>query len=152
LEDLIESLFENPTMIPGTGMAEAPVIGTQYIVALDHSVLLPTIVAAMITKEKFRQRYHPKWPDLPVTQREIAAMVDDDCRWINLLGLFGRSQAGEYWDQRHPDLAAFASGLMFDRRTPARIRHNCGFGGNLLAGIQIGETIRVCPERSCWIA
>ena len=73
LELVLEALFENPVRIPGTGMAEAPIIGTPYIVALDHSMLLPPIFRAVRVKEKFRKAA-PGWPDLPLRSEDCEAL------------------------------------------------------------------------------
>jgi len=104
LEDMIEALFEHPVMIPGTGMAEIPVIGEPgYIVALDHSHFLPAICRAMVAKEKFRQQ-HPEWPDLPLRQKEIEAMKDGSCPRCNVVGYFADSLRGRELEPTAPRL------------------------------------------------
>jgi hypothetical protein len=46
LEDVLETLFEKPKMISNL-MAECPIVGTPYIVVLNHSHFLPVICRAM---------------------------------------------------------------------------------------------------------
>jgi hypothetical protein len=123
LEDLVESLFEHPRMISDT-MAEIPVIGEPgFIVALDHSFLLPPICAAMITKEKFRMEC-PDWPDLPLRQKDIDEMKNADCPRCSVVGFYGDSLRGEDWSPQHPSFGRYTSGLLFCRHAPKELRNN----------------------------
>src|SRR5215469_8713131 len=69
----IERLFETALPIPGTGMAEIPVIGGRFHTWADHSHLLPSICRALVARERFAQDV-PGWPVLPLHQDARAAM------------------------------------------------------------------------------
>lgn len=121
LECMLESLFENPIMIPNTGMASVPVIGGPYIVALDHSHFLPVIGRALCAKEKFRQEA-PCWPDLPLRAEDCEALENADDVRLNVLGYYGDSQRTEYWNPHHPSFRTFVRGLMAYEHTPIELR------------------------------
>ena len=119
--ELILELFENPVRIPGTGMAEAPIIGNLYFENLGPAYLLPSIFRAVRAKEKFRQAA-PGWPDLPVRQEDCERLEHNDDPQLAALGLFGSSLRSEQWDVRRPGFRAFVSGLMAYEHTPREIR------------------------------
>jgi hypothetical protein len=118
-------LFENPVPIPGTGMAEIPVIGGLFIPDLepDHSDLLPMIVAALVAREKFH-RDAPGCPILPLRAEDCEEMENADDHRLNLVGCYGGSMRYALWDPAHPRFGAFCSGLMANKHTPAELRND----------------------------
>ena len=123
LQDLLEGLFANPVKIPGTGLAEVPVIGDRYRLASDHSVWLPVICAALCAREKFRAEA-PGWPPLPLREEEIEALMRDDDHRSHVLAHFGGSLRGENWHPEHPCFSRFVSGLLAYPATPDYIRND----------------------------
>ena len=140
----VEMLFKNPIRIPGTGMAESPVIGTPYIMALDHSVLLPAICAALCARERFRQDA-PAWaPSLPLRWEDCESLENDDSNRLNLVGYYGSSLRHADWDyDQHPPFAAFSAGLLAYKHTPDYLRNDrelrCEFAPRKLKGICGGK-------------
>src|SRR4051794_22729506 len=88
----LEMLFEDPVLIPNTGMAIIPVIGGLFIPELepDHSDLLPMIVAALVAREQFH-REAPGAPTLPLRREDCEEMTNDDRPRLQVVGLFGDS-------------------------------------------------------------
>ena len=123
LEIVLEALFENPVRIPGTGIAEAPIIGNLYFEQLGHAHLLPAIFRAVRAKERFRQAA-PGWPELPLRQEDCERLENNDDPQLAVLGLFGSSLRSEHWNVRHPGFRAFVSGLMAYEHTPREIRND----------------------------
>jgi hypothetical protein len=122
LERILE-LFEDPVRIPGTGMAEAPIIGNVYFEQLGHAHLLPPIFRAVRAEKIFRQEA-PGWPELPLRQEDCERLEHNDDPQLAALGLFGSSLRSEQWDVRHPGFRAFVSGLMAYEHTPREIRND----------------------------
>jgi hypothetical protein len=120
----IEMLFKTAHKIPGTGMAEIPVIGGRFLTWADHSFLLPRVCAALCARERFRQDA-PAWAQpLPLRWEDCKTLEYDDNPRFNLVGLFGISLHGEWDYERHPSFAAFASGLMAYEHTPDHLRND----------------------------
>src|SRR5262245_51292577 len=103
VERRLEQLFATAPRIPGTGMAEVPVIGGRFFTWDHHDHLIPQIVAALCCCERFAQSM-PGWPVLPLHEKDIAAMKNAECPRCNLLGLFSASLEGVDWHfDEHPD-------------------------------------------------
>src|SRR5262245_55046988 len=85
-----ERLFETAPRIPGTGMAEIPVVGGLFLTWGDYSPLLLRVGKALCSRERFHQDA-PGWPSLPLHQRDIEAMENDDCSRCALVGLYSGS-------------------------------------------------------------
>jgi hypothetical protein len=125
LERHLEMLFENPVKIPNTGMCELPVVGNLFIPDLepDYSEFFPMIIAALAARERFRQDA-PGWPTLPLHERDIELLKNDDRPQVQVVGLFGDSWKYAGWDKRHPCFDGYVSGLMFYDHTPDEIRND----------------------------
>jgi hypothetical protein len=121
----IEKLFENPVLLPGTGLATLPIIGNLYIPDLetDHSEFIPMILAALVARERFR-REAPGWPPLPLHENDIELLKGDDRPQIQVVGLFGDSWKYTGWDKRHPLFCDYASGLLACDYAPDEIRND----------------------------
>jgi len=148
----IERLFETAPRIPGTGMAETPVIGGRFLTWADHSFLLPQVYRALIAREQFHQDA-PGWPTLPLHEQDIEAAIenDDDPR-CRLLGYYGYSLAGADWDyDGHPRFSTFASGLLAYQHTPIEVRTDPQLLREYpplpLAGLTDGNLYWRSPER-----
>jgi hypothetical protein len=122
----LETLFENPVLIPNTGMAIIPVVGGPYILDLEEpSQFIPMIIAALAARAKFH-RDAPERPILPLRQEDCEEMMSDDYPQIGVVGLFGSSWRYAQWSKRHPRFDRFCSGLMAYESTPDHIRNDSG--------------------------
>src|SRR5262245_20662273 len=89
-EAYIIGLFETARKIPGTGMAEIPLVGGVFLTWGDYSPLLLRVSRAVLAREKFPQDA-PGYPSLPLHEKEIEAMENDDCPRCALTGLYAGS-------------------------------------------------------------
>ena len=140
-ETHIRGLFNNPRMLPGTGLAEIPVIGGLYIPDLPETIPpLLSICAALCARERFR-RDAPAWaPQLPLRPEDCTALENADSGRLNLVGYYGSSLRGLDWDyESPPSFRAYACDLMAYRATPDEIRTDVEllreFEPQLLAGL-----------------
>lgn len=146
LENLIKGLFKTSRKIPGTGMAEIPVVGGVFLPYGDYSPLLLTVCAALCAGERFRQD-EPAWPPLPLHEELIEVYINAECSRLNLVGLFGKSLWGVDWNyDLHPRLGAFASGLMAYPSTPIELRND----RELLREFPPRELAGLCDGRLYW--
>jgi hypothetical protein len=125
VENHLKELFDSAPRIPGTGLAEIPLIGGPFLLGLPvQPELYRQVFAALCAGERFR-RDEPGWPDLPLHKDLHQALINADCVRANILGYYSRSLAGEGWAyELHPRISAFASGLMADPNTPDEIRND----------------------------
>jgi hypothetical protein len=121
----VQRMFDNAPRIPGTGMAEIPIVGGLLLLGMPvPDCLYERVCMAMAAREQFHQD-KPAWaPELPLHGNAIAAMKDDDRPQMQTVGLYADSLAAEYrWDyELHPPFAVFVSGLMAYPSTPDEIR------------------------------
>jgi hypothetical protein len=118
-------MFDNAPRIPGTGMAEIPIVGGLLLLGMPvDPCLYERVYMAMAAREQFHQD-KPAWaPELPLHGNAIAAMKYDDRPQMQTVGLYADSLAAEYrWDyELHPPFAVFVSGLMAYSSAPDEIR------------------------------
>jgi hypothetical protein len=121
----VKLLFDNAPRIPGTGMAEIPVVGGLLLLGMPvPPCLYERVYMALGARERFHQD-KPAWaPELPLHGDAIAAMKNDDVPGIAVVGLYADSLAAEYrWDyELHPPFAVFVSGLLACAYAPDEIR------------------------------
>jgi hypothetical protein len=129
-ERLVEKLFNHPRLIPGTGLAEVPVVGGVYLaddVRPALSMYLPRICGALVARERFRQDA-PAWAgELPVHVDRCMEMRHDECPRVALVAHYGFSLLATdpaYDYDAHPAFDTFARGLMADAHTPTLIRND----------------------------
>ena len=121
LEIRLETLFKRPRMVSST-LAEIPIVGGRYIVALDHSVPLLRVCRALCSGVLFSHDV-PGWPPLPLHEDAIEAMKNADNNRANILAFYADSLAAEGWDyEGHPRFAAFCAGLLAYEHTPIEVR------------------------------
>lgn len=121
----VQRMFDHAPRIPGTGMAERPIVGGKFLLGLPlFPELVQEVCAALRAAEQF-ERDEPAWPPLPLHKDAIAEMKDDDDPRIALEGLYADLLAGVEWNYAlHPRIARFASGLMAYPHTPIEILAN----------------------------
>jgi hypothetical protein len=96
----VQRMFDNAPRIPGTGMAEIPVVGGLLLLGMPvPPCLYERVYMALGARERFHQD-KPAWaPELPLHGDAIAAMKNDDVPGIAVVGLYADSLAAEYrWD------------------------------------------------------
>jgi hypothetical protein len=148
----VKLLFDHAPRIPGTGMAERPVIGGVFLRNFPvPSCLLQRVCKALIARERFHQDA-PGWPCLPLHEDVRKVLVNDDNPRLNILAYYANSLEGEGWDyEGHPRFGVFASGIMACEYAPREIRNDLNlqqeFPPRPLAGLCDGQLVWRSPER-----
>jgi hypothetical protein len=148
----VKFLFDHARRIPGTGMAERPVIGGVFLRNFPvPSCLVHRVCKALIARERFHQDA-PGWPCLPLHEDVRKVLVNDDNPRLNILAYYANSLDGEGWDyEGHPRIGVFASGLMAYELAPCEIRNDSSlqqeFPPRALAGLCDGQLVWRSPER-----
>jgi hypothetical protein len=118
----VQLMFDNAPRIPGTGMAEVPVIGGPFLLGMEvPDCLYQRVCMAMAAREQFRHDA-PDWPPLPLHEKDIELLKNVDNPRLNLLGYYAYSLSPDWDYDGHPRFSAFASGLMAYEHTPDEIR------------------------------
>jgi hypothetical protein len=118
---VLEDLFSSARKLSPT-LAEIPIIGGLFITDLDCSIPLLRVCQALVAREKFHREKPPWAPDLPLHERDIEELEQDDNGKLRLVGLFAGSLQGERWDARHPSFSPYASGMLAYEHAPLEIR------------------------------
>jgi hypothetical protein len=118
-------MFDTAPRIPGTGMAEIPVIGGPFLLGMEvPPVLYERVCMAMGARERF-DREAPGWPTLPLHEKDIESLKNDDTPRLAVVGYYADSLAAVYWDYLlHPRLDAFCAGLLACEYAPDNIRND----------------------------
>lgn len=116
-----EWLFDHAPRIPGTGMAEIPIVGGRYLLGMPvPDCLYQRVCGALCSREQFGQD-EPDLAPLPLHERDIEAMKYDDDPWRAVVGYFASSLAGEYWNYAlHPKACSLCQRLNGMRGHPNR--------------------------------
>src|SRR5258705_12010210 len=127
----IEDLFETAGQLLGAAaISTAPRLplpyigGRTFIAGHDPRCLRQRVIAALVAREQF-QKTGPNWGrPLPISWDEIGQLENIDNGLLNVLGFFANSMWHAGWDERHPDIAGYAGGLLACKRCPAEIRND----------------------------
>jgi hypothetical protein len=147
----VKLMFDAAPRIPGTGMAEVPVLGGPFLLGMEvPDCLYQRVCMALGARERFH-RDAPGWPTLPLHETDIDDLKNDDSPRLNLLGYYAYSLSPDWNYDEHPRFCAFASGPMFYEHTPAEIRSDLGlrreFPPRELAGLCDGTLYWRSPEQ-----
>src|SRR4051794_19908396 len=90
----VQRMFDHAPRIPGTGMAEIPIVGGVFLLGMPvDPCLYERVCMAMAARAQFHQD-KPAWaPELPLHGDAIAAMKNDDVPGIAVAGLYADSLA-----------------------------------------------------------